>query len=70
MKKLLVLVIGFMLFSCQEKEVLLSKAAETVVSKVDDLSPIYFFFKTEEKDTLVEVNRRNSIGSCLLDFYG
>jgi hypothetical protein len=72
MKKIFVLVFLFSLFccasslllvSCQNKEVLLSQANETVVADVKDHSPIYFFFKTEEKDTLIEVNRNNSISS-------
>jgi hypothetical protein len=52
-----------LVLSCQDKEVLLSQANETIVSDVKDHSPIYFFFKTEENDTLVEVNRKNSISS-------
>jgi biopolymer transport protein ExbD len=43
--------------------VLLPKANETIVSDVLDHSPIYFFFKIEKEDTLVEVNRKNAISS-------
>jgi hypothetical protein len=63
MKRIVVLGFLLLLLSCQDKEVLLSQANETVVADVKDHSPIYFFFKTEEKDTLVEVNRSNSISS-------
>ena len=63
MKRIFVSAFLFMLFSCQKKEVLLPQANETIVSDVKDHCPIYFFFKTEEKDTLVEVNRNNSISS-------
>lgn len=63
MKKIVVLGFLVVLLSCQNKEVLLAKASETVVADVKDHSPIYFFFKIEEKDTLVEVNRKNSISS-------
>jgi hypothetical protein len=63
MKRLVVLSFLFVLSSCQNKEVVLPQAHETVVADVKDHSPIYFFFKTEEKDTLVEVNRNNSISS-------
>jgi hypothetical protein len=38
-------------------------AKESIISEVKDHSPIYFFFKLEEKDTLVDVNRNNSISS-------
>jgi len=63
MKGIVVLVLLFLLSSCQNKEVILPQANETVVADVKDYSPIYFFFKTEEKDTLIEVNRSKSISS-------
>ena len=37
------------------------KASTTIVKNVEDLSPIYMFFRTKGKDTLAEVNRKNSI---------
>ena len=50
------------LFSCGKKEtVLLPKSNTTVVSDVVDHSPIYIFFRTEGKDTIADVNRKNSI---------
>ncbi|TDD97044.1 hypothetical protein [Flavobacterium cellulosilyticum] len=56
------LVFLFILFSCGNKEdILLSKSNVTIVSNVVDHSPIYIFFRTKEKDTLAEVNRKNSI---------
>jgi hypothetical protein len=63
MKGIVVLVFLFLLSSCQNKEVILPQANETVVSDVKDYYPIYFFFKTEEKDTLIEVNSNKSISS-------
>ncbi|MGL2967487.1 hypothetical protein [Flavobacterium sp. XGLA_31] len=63
MKRIIVLGICLLLFSCDKKEVLLPKANETIVADVQDHSPIYFFFKTEGEDTLVDVNRNNSISS-------
>ena len=63
MKRIVVLGFLFLLFSCQNKEVLLSESNETVMADVKEPSPIYFFFKTEEKDTLVEVNKNNSTSS-------
>ncbi|SHG10047.1 hypothetical protein SAMN05443549_10245 [Flavobacterium fluvii] len=51
-----------MLFSCGNKEdILLPKSNVSIVSNVVDHSPIYIFFRTKGKDTLVEVNRKNSI---------
>ena len=63
MKRIFVLGLYFVLFSCQNKEVLLSEANETVVADVKDHSPIYFFFKTEKKDTLIEIKESNSISA-------
>jgi hypothetical protein len=60
--KYFTLIVLFALFSCGNKEdILLPKANTTIVKNVDDLSPIYIFFRTKEKDTLAEVNRKNSI---------
>lgn len=63
MKRILVLTCLGLLWSCQNKEVLLPKANETIVADVQDHSPIYLFFKANEEDTLVEVNRKNAISS-------
>ncbi|MDR7212051.1 hypothetical protein [Flavobacterium piscis] len=51
-----------LLFSCGNKEdILLPKSNVSIVKNVEDLSPIYLFFKSKGKDTLAEVNRKNSI---------
>ena len=64
MKKIVLLLISMLMFSCgEDKEVWLPVAKESIISEVKDHSPIYFFFKLEEKDTLVDVNRNNSISS-------
>lgn len=56
------LVFLFVLFSCgNQEDVLLPKSNLTLVSDVKDHSPIYIFFRTKGKDTLAEVNRKNSI---------
>lgn len=56
------LIILFLLLSCANKEdILLPKSNVTIVSNVVDHSPIYIFFRTKGKDTLAEVNRKNSI---------
>lgn len=50
------------IISCGNKEdIALPKSDRTVVSDVQDHSPIYFFFRVNGKDTLAEVNRKNSI---------
>jgi hypothetical protein len=56
------LVFLFLMISCGNKEdILLPKSNVTIVSNVVDHSPIYIFFRTKGKDTLAEVNRKNSI---------
>lgn len=59
--------IGIMLFilaGCgQKKEVLLPKLDRTIIKEVRDWSAIYLFFRIKGKDSLCEVNRRNSIGT-------
>ncbi|MFH6996806.1 hypothetical protein ACHRVZ_02675 [Flavobacterium sp. FlaQc-57] len=60
--KYFTLIIAFFLFSCEEKkDVLLPKSNVTIVKDVQDHSPIYIFFKTKGKDTIADVNRKNSI---------
>jgi hypothetical protein len=64
MKKYLALVIVLSLFSCEgKKEIELPKADRTIVADVQEHSPIYMFFKVEGKDTIADVNRKNSIVS-------
>lgn len=56
------LILFLFLISCGNKEdILLPKSGTTVISDVEDHSPIYIFFRIKEKDTLAEVNRKNSI---------
>lgn len=64
MKKYLALIITVALFSCEgNKEIELPKADKTIVADVQEHSPIYIFFKVEGKDTIADVNRKNSIVS-------
>lgn len=56
------LIVVFLFISCGNKEdIELPKSDTTVVSDVQDHSPVYIFFRVNEKDTLAEVNRKNSI---------
>lgn len=64
MKKIVIIVAVMSLFSCSEKEVLLPQAEVSVLKTVMDHSPIYMFFEIEnKKDTIINVNRKNSISS-------
>lgn len=60
--KYFTLLFCLLIFSCGKKEdVLLPKSNVTIVKEVLDHSPIYIFFKVEGKDTIADVNRKNSI---------
>jgi len=61
MKYFSLIIVLFFLACGNKEDILLPKADTTIVSDVTDHSPIYIFFRTEEKDTLAEVNRKNSI---------
>jgi hypothetical protein len=64
MKYFLGLLLVFGMLSCEgNKEIQLPKADKTIVADVQEHSPIYIFFKVEGKDTIAEVNRKNSISS-------
>ena len=62
--KLSLLLIFLALISCEnKKEIQLPKATFSVLTAVEDHSPIYLFFEKKGLDTLVEVNRKNAISS-------
>ncbi|REG99760.1 hypothetical protein [Flavobacterium aquicola] len=64
MMKYILGIAALLFFSCGNKEdILLPKADRTIVKEVMDLSPIYIFFRVNGKDTLAEVNRKNSIST-------
>lgn len=52
------------MWACNEKEVQLPQAELSVLKEIDDHSPIYMFFEiTNKKDTVIDVNKKNSISS-------
>lgn len=60
--KYFTLIFLFFMFSCGEKEsVQLPLFNVTIVEKVTDLTPVYIFFKVIGKDTIADVNRKNTI---------
>jgi len=62
--KYLLCVVLLLCVSCGNKEdILLPKSNKTIVKEIVDLSPIYIFFRANGKDTLAEVNRKNSIST-------
>lgn len=62
-KSFLVLGLLVLLTACANKEVLLPEADVTVVEKVDNWSPVYLFFAQKGKDTVADLNRKNTITS-------
>ncbi len=62
MKKVLLLFLVSICFSCQ-KEVQLVKSDRTIDSTVVDHTPVYIFFESSAKDTIADVNRKNTIGT-------
>jgi biopolymer transport protein ExbD len=63
MKKILFILLFLTFISCKKEDVQLPKSNKTVLKDIQDHSPVYIFFKTKEKDTIIEVNRRNTISS-------
>ena len=64
MKKYLAIALVFLMISCNNKiEMALPKADVTVLKEVVDHSPVYIFFKVEGKDTIADLNRKNTIGT-------
>jgi hypothetical protein len=61
MKYFSLIILVFFMSCANKEEVLLPKSNRTIVKNIEDHSPIYIFFRTKGKDTLAEVNRKNSI---------
>jgi hypothetical protein len=60
--KYLCLLVFLVFISCEnKKDILLPKSNSSIVKDIQDHSPIYIFFETKGKDTIAEVNRKNSI---------
>lgn len=60
--KYLSLILILVFISCEnKKDILLPKSNSSIVKDIQDHSPIYIFFETKGKDTIAEVNRKNSI---------
>ena len=62
MKKIFFLGITLFLIGCQKK-VELVQAVRTIDSTMINHTPVYIFFEIKGKDTLAEVNRKNTIGT-------
>ena len=62
MRVFLISLVSLLFFSCQ-KEVQLVKAGRTIDSVVVNHSPVYMFMETKGTDTIIDVNRKNTIGT-------
>lgn len=58
----LLTVLCFVTISCK-KEIQLTKAGYTIDSVMVDYTPVYFFLEKENNDTIINVNRKNTIST-------
>lgn len=63
MKKIISVVFVLLFISCKKEDVQLPKADKTILKDIQDHSPVYMFFRANEKDTTVKVNRQNTIST-------
>ncbi len=63
MRKLLLLVVPFLILSCAKKEVKLPTLAEKGIQEINNHSQVWFFFEVENNDTIASVNRKNTIST-------
>lgn len=52
-----------MFISCKKEDIQLPKSNTTILKDIQDHSPVYMFFRTKDNDTIIEVNRQNTIGT-------
>ncbi len=63
MKKLLFIIVVLLFISCKKEDIQLPKSNKTILKDIQDHSPVYMFFRTKDNDTIIEVNRQNTIGT-------
>lgn len=63
MKKIIFISAILVLISCNKEQVQLPKSNRTILKDIKDHSPVYMFFRVNEKDTTIKVNRQNTISS-------
>ena len=63
MKRIFFFIVLKLLISCQGEQVELAQLSHGEIVEVKDHSPVYLFFRTVEIDTVLEVNRKNTIAS-------
>ena len=63
MKKIFLTAMVLLFVSCKKENVQLPKSNKTIVKDLQDHSPVYMFFRIKEKDTIIDVNRQNTIST-------
>lgn len=63
MRRILLILVILLSISCKKEQVQLPKSDKTILKDIKDHSPVYMFFRVNEKDTVVKVNRQNTISS-------
>lgn len=64
MKKIVIFIAALSLFSCQKKEIKIPTLPNKGIEKVIyNHSEVWMFFNTEGKDTLADINRKNTIAT-------
>lgn len=63
MKRLLILLISILFFSCTKKEVKIPTLSEKGIQEIYNHSQVWMFFEVEENDTLANINRKNTIST-------
>lgn len=61
MKKIAVILILLTLFSCRKKEIQLPLLSEKGIQKIYDFTDVWFFFETKNNNSIIKVNRKNTI---------
>lgn len=63
MKNLLLLAVSLLILSCAKKDVKLPTLAEKGIQEMYNHSQVWLFFEIENNDTIVNVNRKNTIST-------
>jgi len=63
MKKLVLLVIPFIIFSCSKREIKIPTLTEQGIQEIQNHSQVWMFLSVKNNDTIADVNRKNTIST-------
>lgn len=63
MRKIVLVLLPFMMFSCAKKEVKIPTLAEKGIQEIQNHSQVWLFFEVKNNDTIAVVNRKNTIST-------